>query len=71
MSIQLSFLGATDTVTGSRYRVDTAAARVIAPRRVFVTHGEASAADAFRRRMVDTFGWNATTPDDGAKIVLE
>lgn len=51
--------------------IDWLRASSIAPRRVFVTHGEPSASDAFRRRLVDTFGWNATTPDDGAKVVLE
>jgi metallo-beta-lactamase family protein len=42
----------------------------LAPRRVFVTHGEPAAADAFRRRLVDTFGWNATVPEMGATISL-
>jgi metallo-beta-lactamase family protein len=44
---------------------------VIAPRRVFVTHGEPGAADAFRRRLGETFGWDATTPDLDARIRLE
>lgn len=43
----------------------------VVPRRVFVTHGEPSASDAFRRRLVETFGWNAITPDPDAKVVLE
>lgn len=38
----------------------------ISPRRVFVTHGEPTAADAFRRRLRDTFDWDAIVPDDGA-----
>ena len=38
----------------------------LAPRRVFVTHGEPAAADAFRRRLRDTFGWDAVVPDDGS-----
>lgn len=33
------------------------------PRRAFVTHGEPAAADAFRRRLRDAFGWDAVTPD--------
>lgn len=36
------------------------------PRRVFVTHGEPSAADAFRRRLRDTFGWDTVVPDHGS-----
>ena len=43
----------------------------ITPRRVFVTHGEPSASDAFRRRLVERFGWNTVTPDLDAKVVLE
>ncbi len=38
----------------------------LAPRRVFVTHGEPAAADAFRRRLRDTFQWDAVVPDDGS-----
>jgi metallo-beta-lactamase family protein len=37
----------------------------LAPRQVFVTHGEPAAADAFRRRLRDRFGWDATVPDLG------
>lgn len=43
----------------------------IAPKRVFVTHGEPSAADAFRRRLRDSLGWSAVTPDLDGKVVLE
>jgi metallo-beta-lactamase family protein len=35
----------------------------LSPQRVFVTHGEPGASDAFRRRLRDTFGWNAVVPD--------
>ena len=41
------------------------------PRRVFVTHGEPAAADAFRRRLRDAFGWDAVVPDDGSTWALE
>lgn len=37
-----------------------------APRRAFVTHGEPAAADAFRRRLRDEFGWDAVVPEDGS-----
>lgn len=43
----------------------------LSPKRVFVTHGEPPAADAFRRRLKDTFGWDAVVPEDGAKWKLE
>lgn len=42
----------------------------IAPRRAFVTHGEASAADAFRRRLKDAFGWDAVVPEEGSTWTL-
>jgi metallo-beta-lactamase family protein len=42
----------------------------LAPRRVFVTHGEPAAADAMRRRLVETFGWNAVVPEDGETVEL-
>lgn len=47
------------------------AAGKLAPRRVFVTHGEPAAADAFRRRLRDTFGWDVTVPDDRSVWTLE
>jgi len=42
------------------------AASELAPTRVFVTHGEPAAADAFRRRLGEELGWNAVVPDDGS-----
>ncbi|HVJ15663.1 MAG TPA: MBL fold metallo-hydrolase [Polyangiaceae bacterium] len=42
----------------------------LTPRQVFVTHGEPAAADAFRRRLRDTFGWNTVVPDDGSSWEL-
>jgi metallo-beta-lactamase family protein len=35
----------------------------IAPRHVFVTHGEPAAADALRRRLQEELGWKAETPE--------
>jgi metallo-beta-lactamase family protein len=43
----------------------------LSPKRVFVTHGEPTAADAFRRRLKDTFLWDSVVPDDGSKWNLE
>ncbi|MBK8009835.1 MAG: MBL fold metallo-hydrolase [Deltaproteobacteria bacterium] len=43
----------------------------LSPKRVFVTHGEPAAADAFRRRLKDTFLWDSVVPDDGSKWNLE
>jgi metallo-beta-lactamase family protein len=42
----------------------------LSPRRVFVNHGEPSAADAFRRRLAETFGWDAIVPEAGATVSL-
>ncbi len=43
----------------------------LAPRRVFVTHGEPSAADALRRRLGDELGWTASVPGHGETQVLD
>lgn len=43
----------------------------LSPTRVFVTHGEPAAADAFRQRLEDTFGWDAITPEHGARIGVD
>jgi len=40
------------------------------PRRVFVTHGEPAAADAFRRRLRDELGFDAVVPDHGSTYPL-
>ena len=42
----------------------------LAPRRVFVTHGEPAAADAFRRRLQETFGWNAQVAEQGEIVEI-
>jgi metallo-beta-lactamase family protein len=42
----------------------------ISPQKVFVTHGEPGAADAFRRRLMDCFGWKAIVPGDGSTFTL-
>ncbi|MCC6545373.1 MAG: MBL fold metallo-hydrolase [Nitrospirae bacterium] len=43
----------------------------LSPKRVFVTHGEPSAADSLRRRLKDTFGWDIVVPGDGSTWTLE
>lgn len=43
----------------------------IKPRKVFVTHGEASAADELRRRLTESFGWQCEVPEQGEQVVLE
>jgi metallo-beta-lactamase family protein len=40
------------------------------PRRTFVTHGELAAADAMRRHIQDTLGWNAEVPEYRDRITL-
>lgn len=42
----------------------------IQPRRVFVTHGEAAAADELRRRLSEKFGWDCCVPELGQKVIL-
>jgi metallo-beta-lactamase family protein len=42
----------------------------IEPKQVFVTHGEPAAADAFRRRLEETFGWRVNVPELGATVSL-
>ncbi|MES2800967.1 MAG: MBL fold metallo-hydrolase [Bdellovibrionota bacterium] len=43
----------------------------IHPQRVFITHGESSAADDLRRRLNETFGWECYVPEYAEKVVLE
>lgn len=43
----------------------------ISPRKVFVTHGEPSAADEFRRRLEETFSWDCVVPDHNEIVRLE
>jgi metallo-beta-lactamase family protein len=40
------------------------------PTRVFVNHGEPAAADAFRRRLSERFGWNVTLPHRGERFMF-
>ena len=51
--------------------IDWLRAPELAPRRVFVNHGEPSAADALRRRLHEAFGWNTCVPDEGIAIALD
>lgn len=50
--------------------VDWLRASELSPKTVFVTHGETSAADAFRRRLHETFGWTARVPEENEKVEL-
>jgi metallo-beta-lactamase family protein len=50
--------------------IDWLAASSLEPERVFVTHGEPAAADGFRRRLEERFGWHAEVPDLGAVVSL-
>jgi metallo-beta-lactamase family protein len=43
----------------------------LAPKRVFVTHGEPSAADAFRRRLRERFGFDVEVPEQGSRYAIE
>ena len=42
----------------------------IAPKKVFVTHGEVSAADDFRRRLAEKFGWSCMVPTQDLTVRL-
>jgi len=42
----------------------------LAPKRVFVTHGEPAAADSLRRRLCEAFAWNVVAPDYGQMVEL-
>lgn len=50
--------------------VDWLRASAMAPKRVFVTHGEPSSAQAMRRALVEAFGWDAVVPSDGEVFAL-
>ena len=43
----------------------------INPKKVFVTHGESTAADDFRRCLTEVFGWQCSVPDQAEKVILE
>ena len=42
-----------------------------APRRVFITHGEPDAANAFKKFLTEKTGWNCTVPEYQQEIVLD
>ena len=42
----------------------------VSPKRVFVTHGELRASDAFRTQLETAFGWNSVVPEDGSSWIL-
>jgi metallo-beta-lactamase family protein len=50
--------------------LDWLRAGTLAPRGVFVTHGEPGASDAFRRRLHEGLGWNARVPELGETAKL-
>ena len=54
-----------------RELLDWLAAADLSPKRVFVTHGEPAAADAFRRRLGESFGWKAVVPEHGTEWTLD
>jgi metallo-beta-lactamase family protein len=43
----------------------------ITPKRVFVTHGEPSAAHAMQRTLIERFGWDVVVPTDGEVVAIE
>jgi metallo-beta-lactamase family protein len=53
-----------------REMIDWLRTSKLVPKRVFVTHGEPSATDAFRRRLHEAFGWTVVDPDFGSSFEL-
>lgn len=43
----------------------------ISPKKVFITHGEPSAADSLRRRLTENFGWKCVIPEQDQKFELD
>jgi hypothetical protein len=84
-NLKVTFLGAAETVTGSRYLVETDPG-LAAPSWMALTSsrfmantcacargsadskGEPAAADAFRRRLRDAFGWDVQVPEMGTTV---
>ena len=54
-----------------RELVDWLKSGELSPRHAYVVHGEASAADAFRRTITDQLGWSASVPTQGATAELD
>ena len=76
--MDLQFLAATGTVSGSRYLFTSGAQQLLVdcdeimdwlrgfrapPRRAFITHGEPAAADALRHRVEETLRWRCEVPE--------
>jgi predicted metal-dependent RNase len=55
MTATITFLGAAETVTGSRYLVETEAAQVLVDGGLFQ----------------EIFAWNAVVPEDGSSWTLD
>ncbi|TNF32597.1 MAG: MBL fold metallo-hydrolase [Gammaproteobacteria bacterium] len=43
----------------------------VAPKQTFVTHGDEEAADSFRCKLKQRFGWRACVPDHGETVTLD
>jgi metallo-beta-lactamase family protein len=54
-----------------RELIDWLRASKLAPKKVFVSHGEAQASDALRRRLHDELGWDVAAPSMGDQHVLD
>ena len=69
----LRFLGATDTVSGSRYLLEAGGKRAVVdcgPRTTHIAHGEPDESDALRVRIKRELGWRRV-PEHLEKTSLE
>jgi metallo-beta-lactamase family protein len=68
VAARVSQLGGLSAHADYQELLDWLRASRLSPERVFVTHGEPAAADAFRRRLRETFGWEALVPEIGTSV---
>jgi len=71
VNAQVKVLDNMSAQADNRGEIDWLEKSKINPRKVFITHGESSASDEFRRRLEEKFNWNCKIPEYNEKIILE